>query len=68
MWHGMFAYIGIEYGYKPGFANASYKDKFGVWPAWGVNPDPIPPSAEVRSWVRSRRIAFAKAKAKEAQP
>ena len=36
-----------------------YKDKFDTWPPW-VAPQPIPPSPEVRSWVRSRDIAYAK--------
>jgi superfamily II DNA or RNA helicase len=59
-WHGMLIWIGQERDYKAGWAAHKYKEKFGVFPAWGAAPDPIPPSPEVRSWVRSRNIAFAK--------
>jgi hypothetical protein len=59
-WHAMLVYIGNERGYKPGWAAYKFKEKFGAWPPWGSAPTPIPPSAEVRSWVRSRMIAYAK--------
>jgi len=59
-WHGMLIYIAAERGYKPGWAAVNYKEKFGSWPPWGSNPQPIPPTPEVRSWVRSRLIAYAK--------
>jgi DNA repair protein RadD len=64
-WHAMFAYIANERGYKPGWIYWKYKEKFGADPpSWGA-PAPIPPTPEVRSWVRSRVIAFAKAQARE---
>ena len=59
-WHAMLIHIGDERGYKSGWAAHKYKEKFGVFPAWGASPNPIPPTAEVRSWVRSRQIAYAK--------
>jgi DNA repair protein RadD len=59
-WHAMLIYIGDERGYKAGWAAHKYREKFGLFPAWGASPEPIPPSPEVRSWVRSRMIAFAK--------
>src|SRR5262249_17790671 len=59
-WHGMLKAIQIEYGYKQGWVAVNYKEKFGVWPPWGSVPTPIPPTPEVRSWVRSRLIAYAK--------
>jgi superfamily II DNA or RNA helicase len=59
-WHAMLIYICEERDYKAGWAAHKYKEKFGVFPAWGPSPEPIPPSPEVRSWVRSRAIAFAK--------
>jgi superfamily II DNA or RNA helicase len=62
-WHGMFVHICREHGYKPGWATHKYKEKFGAWPPWGSAPEPIPPSQEVRSWVRSRMIAYAKSRA-----
>jgi DNA repair protein RadD len=60
MWHGMLIQIGQTRGYKPGWAAHKYKEKFGAYPGWGNIPEPIPPSPEVMSWVRSRQIAFAK--------
>jgi DNA repair protein RadD len=59
-WHAMLIWVGEELGYKAGWAAHKYRDKFGVFPAWGAAPEPIPPSPEVRSWVRSRTIAFAR--------
>jgi DNA repair protein RadD len=49
--------------YSPGFAKANYKAKFGHWPP-SDHIKPQPPSPEVASWVRSRLIAYAKAKQK----
>jgi DNA repair protein RadD len=63
LWHGMFVQIGQERAYKPGWAKVQYKEKFGEWPPWGAAPQPIPPTPEVRSWVRSRMIAYAKRRA-----
>jgi DNA repair protein RadD len=60
LWHAMLIHIGEERGYKPGWAAHKYKEKFGLFPAWGASPEPIPPTVEVRSWVRSRMIAYAK--------
>jgi superfamily II DNA or RNA helicase len=65
-WHGMLVYLATERGYKPRWAAVNYKEKFGSWPPWESNPQPIPPTPEVRSWVRSRLIAYAKGRAKEA--
>jgi DNA repair protein RadD len=59
-WHAMLLYIAAERSYKSGWAAVNFKEKFGSWPPWGSNPEPIPPTPEVRSWVRSRLIAYAK--------
>jgi DNA repair protein RadD len=64
-WHAMLAYIATERGYKPGWAWHKFKEKFGHTAKWNT-PQSKPPSPEVLSWVRSRQIAFAKAKQKEA--
>jgi DNA repair protein RadD len=61
-WHGMLAHIAIERDYKPGWAAHKFKEKFGAWPSWGARPQPIEPTPEVRSWVRSRQIAYAKSR------
>jgi DNA repair protein RadD len=63
-WHAMLLWVAQERDYKPGWASFKYKEKFGVWPRWGSSPQPIPPSPEVSSWVRSRDIAYAKAREK----
>jgi DNA repair protein RadD len=59
-WHGMLTAIALERGYARGWVSHKYKEKFGTWPAWGSSPMPLKPSHEVRAWVRSRIIAFAK--------
>jgi DNA repair protein RadD len=61
-WHAMLIYIARQRGHKPGWAAHKFKEKFGVYPRWGSSPQPVPPSPEVSSWVRSRDIAFAKAR------
>jgi DNA repair protein RadD len=59
-WLGMLVYIARERGNKARWAEYRYKEKFGTGPPASVAP--IPPSPEVRSWVRSRDIAYAKAR------
>jgi len=49
--------------YKRGWAAHKYKEKFGSFPPWAWNERPTcPPSDTTLSWVRSRQIAFAKAR------
>jgi hypothetical protein len=55
----MFAHIASERGYASGWIAHKYREKFGSFPAWGSTPEPIPPTPECRSWVRSRMIAYA---------
>jgi DNA repair protein RadD len=64
-WHAMLVHIRNERGYHPKWPLAKYREKFGTWPPYGVRPTPIQPSPEVVAWVRSRAIAYAKAKEKE---
>lgn len=58
-WHAMLIYIGQEKSRKPGWVSHKFREKFGTWPQG--SPSPILPTPDVRSWVRSRDIAFAKA-------
>jgi hypothetical protein len=53
--------------YKPLWAACKFKDKFGEFPpfAWNTLAPAANVSAEVRSWVRSRDIAYSKRMAKE---
>lgn len=49
-----------ERGYSDGWAAHKYREKTGVWPQ-GVKDTPaITPTPEVRSWIKSRQIAWAK--------
>jgi len=63
-WHAMLAHIGVQRGYKPGWAAHKYKEKFGHWPV-GRHVEPIPPNAEVMAWDRHLRIKYAKSKQAE---
>jgi hypothetical protein len=58
----MLTHIAEQRGYKPGWIAHQYKEKFGHWPPCRY-ARPIEPSREVLSWVRSRMIAYAKARA-----
>jgi DNA repair protein RadD len=62
-WHAMLMHIATMRGYKAGWAAHKFREKFGTWPA-ARTVTPLEPSAEVLSWVRSRDIAYAKARAK----
>lgn len=57
----------ISYGkakqYKDAWAKYKYKEKFGVEPS-GLNRNPLPPSPQTLSWIKSRLIAYAKGKSK----
>lgn len=63
-WYSGLLGFAQERGYAPGWAFHSFKDKFGVQPAAALKKKPKPPNVEIRSWVKSRIIA--KAKAREA--
>jgi superfamily II DNA or RNA helicase len=54
-------WIAQERSYKPGWAAHKAKEKFGTWPA-SNNVSAAPPDPAVRSWVKSRQIAYAKAR------
>lgn len=55
------------HGYKPGFAFHKFQEKTKKLPAksWDTL-ETIPPSIRVANWIRSRQIAFAKAKKRRA--
>jgi superfamily II DNA or RNA helicase len=58
-WYSQLLHIANERGYKPGWAANQYRQKFGVWPR-GLQETPVEPTPEVRSYIKSRMIAFAK--------
>lgn len=63
--HAELLWLARERGYARGWAAHKYKEKFGVWPV-GEAKHVLPrqTSDEVRNFVRSREIAFAKSKEK----
>jgi len=56
-----------EKGYARGWASHKYKIKFDCWPRGMDGVGAITPSLEVRSWIRSQQIAWAKSKRREEQ-
>jgi DNA repair protein RadD len=55
--------IGNERGYARNWAAVNFKEKFGHYPGpYGAEIEPMEPTAEVWSWVRSRQIRYAKSK------
>jgi superfamily II DNA or RNA helicase len=65
--HRQLAYIARERGYRNGWIAHKYREKFGIWPPGPADVKPLAPTLEVRSWVRSRQIAYAKAMAPAAR-
>lgn len=65
-WWSQLLHIVHEKNYKDGWAKWKYKEKFGVWPV-GLSNETMPPTEEVRNYIRSRFIAFTNAKKKESQ-
>jgi superfamily II DNA or RNA helicase len=52
-------------GFKDGWASHKYKEKFGAFPR-NLNQSVESPSLATLNWIKSRSIAFAKAKARAA--
>jgi superfamily II DNA or RNA helicase len=63
-WYGALIWIAKERHYKPGWAARKYHDKFGVWPANSMPERAEAPSTQVRNWVKSQQIAWAKGQQK----
>jgi hypothetical protein len=57
---GQLIYYQLERGYKAGWVAHKFRERFGVFPNY-ISADPVPTSPEIRRWIRSRQIAFAKA-------
>ena len=59
-WYLMLLGYARSKGKKDGFAYFKFIEKFNCKPAWDwKNIAPIEPSLEVKSWIRSRQIAWA---------
>jgi len=63
---GQLLYYGKMKGYKDGWAANQFKAKYGVYPN-GYNSAPLPPDSKTLSWIKSRTIAWVKAKQKYGQ-
>jgi hypothetical protein len=61
-------HVADEKGRKRGWADHLYFDRYKHWPTRKHGIAPVRPSAETLSYIRSRNIARAKAKAKDAPP
>jgi hypothetical protein len=48
-------------GYKDGWAAFKYKEKFGAFPR-GLSDDTKTPSFNTLNWIKSKNIAWAKAR------
>ena len=59
IFYRMLEAIRRERGFAPGWTAHKYREKFGAWPPLR-NPQPLEPTPAVRSWVRSRAIAYAR--------
>jgi len=60
-WLAELRFICDRESYSPGWAAHKFKEKFGSWPN-NIHVEPAPPSVEVQRWLRSRQIAWAKAR------
>lgn len=60
-WYSELLWVARERGYSDGWVAHKYREKFTVWPR-GLESTGIPVSAEVARWVKSRQIAWAKAR------
>ena len=58
-WYSELIWICRDRGYKPGWAAAKFKDKFGDWPR-NLRDEVATPSVEVIRWETAQRIRWAK--------
>lgn len=63
LWYSSLLYVAGQKGYSDGWVSHKMKEKFGVWPR-GLAPIKTEPTLEVKNWIRSRQIAYAKGRAK----
>lgn len=60
-WYSQLLCVQLERGYQSGWTAHKFREKFGVWPR-GLDEVPVPTSLEVLRWLKSRQIAWAKAR------
>jgi len=61
--YNQLVYYGKMKGYKDGWAAIKFKEKHGVYPN-GYKAEPTPPDHTTLKWIKSRNIAWVKAKQK----
>ena len=64
--YSMLLWVQRDRGYKPGYAAAKYKGRYGKWPR-GLMDFAKAPDAVFLNWLKSQEIAFYKRRQKEAQ-
>lgn len=62
--YGMCLWLARERDYSNGWVAQKFREKFGAWPR-GLDRIPVMPDQSFLNWEKSRRIAYAKAKAKQ---
>jgi DNA repair protein RadD len=60
--YGQLKGLAIERGYKPGFVYHKFKEYFGEEPGGLNHVPPRTPSQTIRNWVKSKHIAYVKAR------
>ena len=53
------AWIQEERGYKKGWVQYKFKEKFDGWPPYRLELDPIEPSIETLAWIRKGAVRYA---------
>ena len=59
---GQLRWMQNEYSWSDGRTGHAFRDIFGVWPNSVRHEAMRQPSMQLRSWIRARAIAYAKAK------
>jgi len=60
-WYSQFLWYGDIKGYRDGWTSHKYKEKFGVWPR-NLRRDKVQAGPEVLAYIKSRNIAYARAR------
>jgi DNA repair protein RadD len=64
-WYRELLGIAQRRDYQAGWAAHKFLEKVGHWPARSYSREPLSPGPEVLRWVKSRQIAYAKAREKQ---
>lgn len=64
--YSMLIWIQQDRDYNQNFAKAKFMERYGNWPV-GLKHEPLAPDAVFLNWLKSRQIAYAKRKQKDAK-